>query len=216
MTMISKEQPIISVRGGFLRSLENNVAIIHALGFETHIKIFRSSSRQYQTSLTLLVENVRGREVSLNHHSGVLQHVIRSKTSIMFDVTGCSVQKIDITYPHQSEEFDFMFLGDIHGVFGNLQQIIQTSNTLDPLFIMLNGDMTHSGRLEDYHILSDMISHSHVPFFTSIGNHDKRARGGRATYRKMLAPFYYSFSVKNTKFIVLDSSRKRGLQKFPT
>jgi hypothetical protein len=99
-------------------------------------------------------------------------------------------------------------------VFSNLQEIIKTSNTLNPLFTMLNGDMTHSGRLEDYHILSDIISRSEVPFFTSIGNHDKRARGGRATYRKMLAPFYYSFSVQNTKFIVLDSSRKRGLQKF--
>jgi hypothetical protein len=79
---------------------------------------------------------------------------------------------------------------------------------------MCNGDMTHSGRLEDYHILLDLIGHSQVPFFTSIGNHDKRVRGGRATYRKVLAPFYYSFSVKDAKFIVVDSSRKRGLQKF--
>jgi hypothetical protein len=74
--------------------------------------------------------------------------------------------------------------------------------------------MTHSGRLEEYHTLSDILGQSNVPVFTSIGNHDKRARGSRIIYRKMLAPFYYSFSVHNTQFIVLDSSRKRGLQKF--
>jgi hypothetical protein len=68
--------------------------------------------------------------------------------------------------------------------------------------------------LEDYHILTDVLNQSSVPVFSAIGNHDKRARGGRATYRRMLAPFYYSFSVGKTTFIVLDSSRKRGLQKF--
>ncbi len=208
------EQPVVNVRGGFLRSLENGVAIVRVLGFETHIKIFQPLSCRHQIPLTILVENVRGYEIEILQQGGILYNIIRSNTSIMFDVKGGAVQKISITYPYYSEEFDFLFFGDTHGVFDNLRQIIETANTLEPLFIMSNGDMTHNGRLEDYHVLADILGESNVPFFTSIGNHDKRARGSRAIYRKMLAPFYYSFGVHNIRFIVLDSSRKRGLQKF--
>jgi Icc-related predicted phosphoesterase len=211
---VQDSQPIVNVRGGFLRSLENNVAIVRGLGFETHIKIFQPVSRRHQGPLTVLVENVRGHEVEITQHGGVLYNTIRSNTSVIFDIKGDTVQKISLTYPYQSEEFDFLLFGDTHGVFYNLQRIIEAANILEPLFIMSNGDMTHSGHLEDYHELSDILGQSNIPVFTSIGNHDKRARGSRVTYRKMLAPFYYSFSVHNTKFIVLDSSRKRGLQKF--
>ena len=164
--------------------------------------------------LTLLLENVRGEEVQISQQGGALRNVIRSRTSVMFEVLGRNVQKISVAYPYPGEEFDFVFFGDVHGVFSNLEQIIHAANVLDPLFMMANGDMTHSGRLEDYHTLIDLVGQSNVPVFTSIGNHDRRVLGGRATYRNILAPMYYSFSIKNTTFIVLDSSRKRGLQKF--
>jgi len=211
---VQDDQPVVNVRGGFLRSLENNVAIVRVLGFETYIKIFQPLSQHHQIPLTILVENVRGHDVEIKQHGGVLYNIIRSNTSVIFEVKGDTVQKISITYPYQPEEFDFLFFGDTHGVFHNLQQIIDAANILEPLFLMSNGDMTHSGHLEDYHALSDILGQSNVPVFTSIGNHDKRARGSRATYRKMLAPFYYSFGIHNNQFIVLDSSRKRGLQKF--
>ncbi|GAK61736.1 metallophosphoesterase [Candidatus Vecturithrix granuli] len=216
MESLQETQPMISVRGGFLKSFEHHVAVIRALGFQTQIKIFHSvsSGKSFLMPLTILLENVRGDEVQISHQGGTLCNVIRSQTSMMFDVYGADIQKIHVVYPYQREEFDFVFFGDVHGVFNNLEQIIQTTNTLDPLFVMANGDMTHSGRLEDYHNLLDIIGQSEVPFFTSIGNHDRRVLGGRAAYRNLLAPMYYSFSVNNTTCIVLDSSRKRGLQRF--
>lgn len=207
-------RPIISVQGGFLRSLENHVAIIRAIGFDTHIKIFQPSSYQHQTPLTVLVENVRGHEIDISYQGGPLYNILRSKTSVIFEVAGYTVQTIRLRYPYQATEFDFFFLGDIHGVFSKFQQIVNIANQWDPLFIMANGDLTHSGHLEDYHRFADILGTSQVPCFTSIGNHDKRAKGGRAAYRQMLAPFYYSFCVAGTKFLILDSSRKRGLQRF--
>ncbi len=216
MEDLQETQPVLTVRGGFLKSFEQHVAVIRALGFQTQIKIFHSlsSRKPLLLPLTILVENVRGNEVQISHQGGALHNMIRSQTSIMFDVYGTDIQTIHVTYPYQCEEFDFVFFGDVHGVFSNLEQIIQATNILDPLFVMANGDMTHSGRLEDYHTLFDLVGHSKSPLFTSIGNHDRRVLGGRATYRKMLAPMYYSFSIKGCTFIVLDSSRKRGLQKF--
>ena len=208
------KRPILNVQGGFLRSFENNVAVIRALGFDTRIKVFRPSAKHYQAPLTLLVENVRGKELDIEYRNGHVRNVLRSEHSLMCDVIGPNVQTIHFKHPHQNEEFDFIFFGDAHGMFHHLNEIIESANQLDPMFLMSNGDMTHGGRLEDYHILTDVFNRSNVPIFSSIGNHDKRARGGRATYRRLLAPFYYSFSVGTSTFIVLDSSRKRGLQKF--
>ncbi len=212
--MNSHTQPIVNVRGGFLRSLENNVAIIRALGFETHIKIFRPLAGLYHRPLTLLIENIRGEEVELEHDSGHIRNLLRSKMSLICDVAGSGTQTIHFHDPCQHEEFDFIFFGDLHGMFHYLHDILESVNRLEPMFLMSNGDMTHGGRLEDYHLLMDLLSCSNVPVFSSIGNHDKRAGGGRAAYRRLLAPMYYTFSVGSTKCIVLDSSRKRGLQKF--
>jgi Icc protein len=163
--------------------------------------------------LTILLENVRGYDVRIENQGGGISRLIRSQTSLLFDVTGYHTQNIRVSFPNPREEFDFFFFGDTHGVFEHLRQIIHDANLLDPLFVMSNGDMTHSGRLEEYHELADIFGASNVPIFTSLGNHDKRARGSRATYRTMLAPLYYAFDLHNTRFIVLDSSRKRGLQK---
>lgn len=204
--------PVLNVRGGIIRSLEKNVAIIRALGFETHLKILQPAPQPFP--LTILVENIRGYAVRIQPQGGAVYNIIRSETSVMFDVIGSSVQKISIVYTHHEDAFDFFLFGDVHGVFENLRHIIGAANSLNPLFIMANGDMTHSGRLEDYHALSDVLEASAIPLFTSIGNHDKRVRGSRAIYRKLFAPPYYSFGIGNVHCIVLDSSRKRGLQKF--
>ncbi len=110
MNTVQTERPVISVRGGFLRSLENNVAVIRALGFQTQIKIFQlSSGRRWHPPLTILVENVCGTEVRVHQQGGTLDNLIRSNTSVIFDLTGPGFQQVRITYPYQSEEFDFMF-----------------------------------------------------------------------------------------------------------
>ena len=75
---VQESQPLVNVRGGFLRSLENNVAIVRGIGFETHIKIFQPLSQKQQIPLTILVENVRGDEVEITQHGGVLSNTIRS------------------------------------------------------------------------------------------------------------------------------------------
>ncbi len=208
------EPPMISVRGGFVKSYANQVAIIRVFGFNTQITVFRTSARQYETPLTILVENLRGHEITVEQQGGCLSNLMRAENSIMFELTGLRVQKILLTASPPPAEFDFFFVGDIHGVFQHLQDIVQAAKAQPPLFILSNGDLTHSGRLREYHTAADILSYANVPVFTSLGNHDKRTRGGRKTYASVFAPLYYAFTVHNTKFIVLDSSRKRGLPRF--
>ncbi|GAK50535.1 metallophosphoesterase [Candidatus Moduliflexus flocculans] len=214
MEPLAIDPPLLTIRGGFLRSFEKNVAVIRAIGFNIELTIFRPSSTQYDEPLTLFFENIRGQEVEITSPDGKIENMLRSETDVLCDVTGLRTQKIFLSSSRASEEFDFLFIGDVHGMFHHFESVIESANQLDPLFIMANGDMTHSGRLEDFHAFADVANKATVPVFTSLGNHDKRAKGGRATYRDLLAPFYYSFSVNHSTFIVLDSSRKRGLQKF--
>jgi 3',5'-cyclic-AMP phosphodiesterase len=203
----------MTVQGGFLRSLENHVAIIRALSLEVTIRIFHFAASPPTLPITVLLENVRGYGVDIQQQGGRVYHLIRAETTVMFEAQGESVQSIRVTWAVQPAEFDFFFFGDVHGVFPNLCQIIAAANRQNPLFIMANGDLTHSGHLDEYHALTDLLSTSRVPCFTSLGNHDKRAIGSRRAYRQLLAPYYYSFGVADAQFIVLDSSRKRGLQK---
>jgi len=204
----------IDVRGGVLYSLEKQVAMIRVSGFRTEIRIARPEANGLRDApLTLLVENVRGYEVEIAQRGGQLENLIRSSTAVMFDVTGFADQTISICYPAQADEFDFFCFGDTHGVFRYLREIISAANARHPLFVMANGDMTHSGRLADYSAFADLIGQADMPFFTAIGNHDKRTWGSRKTYRTLLAPLDYAFDVHQTRFIIIDSSRKRGLSR---
>lgn len=210
-TTASAESPHLVVQGGFVRSLEKQVAIIRSLGFDLRIQVEHSLTGTWQSPLTILVENVRGQAINITQQGGDLCNVIRSDSALMFDVAGRASQQIYLTSPLPSEDFDFFFLGDLHGVYHHFQEIIAVANVQEPLFIMANGDLTHGGALRDYHRFVTLLGASRVPCFTSIGNHDRRTLGSRATYRKMLAPMYYAFDVGQVRFLVLDSSRKRGL-----
>ncbi len=203
----------LAVQGGFVRSLEHQVAIVRSLGFQLCITVDHSARGTPSGPLTVLVENVRGQMLEMTSSSGDVFNVIRSDNSLLFDCAGYGSQCIRLCAPLSAEEFDFFFLGDLHGVFHHFQQIVAAANTQKPLFIMVNGDLTHGGTLRDYHRFADLLGTSQVPCFTSIGNHDRRTFGSRAIYRKMFAPMYYGFDVGPTRFLVLDSSRKRGLQR---
>ena len=57
------QSSMIGVKGGFLRSMENHVAVIRSLGFDTSITYTPGASWEHPTPITVLVENIRGYEI---------------------------------------------------------------------------------------------------------------------------------------------------------
>jgi serine/threonine-protein phosphatase CPPED1 len=111
-----------------------------------------------------------------------------------------------------SNNFSFAVFGDnknSHSVFENL--LAELDHDPGISFAMNIGDMVYDGEKEKYrYFLKQIRSHLHKPLLTALGNHELK-ENGRALYYEIFGPFYYSFQIGKTSFIVLDDADERGL-----
>ncbi len=116
------------------------------------------------------------------------------------------LQKIDT----RRDEFSFIVLGDNKNSITTFNRIIERINTEDVLFVIDDGDLVFDGEREKFRFFIHQIKRVKKPFLTVIGNHEIREKG-RASYYDLFGPFYYSFSVGNSYFIVLDDANEENL-----
>lgn len=103
--------------------------------------------------------------------------------------------------------FSFAVYGDSANSDGRFNQLIQNLNGKGVLFSVDNGDLTTFGTTRQFgHFLID-IKQLKAPVLTNIGNHDLYKDSDESVYTKMFGNSYYSFTEKNSYFIVLDDAK---------
>lgn len=109
--------------------------------------------------------------------------------------------------PHEGGKFNFAVMGDNKNGFSTFQSILRDidSKTDQLTFAIDVGDLVFDGEQEKYRVFYNQIKDEKLPFLVALGNHDIREEG-RAIYYDIFGPFYYSFTVGNSYFIVLDDA----------
>lgn len=120
------------------------------------------------------------------------------------DWIATNFQKIQVADP---TDFAFAVFSDnknSHSVFEKLLADIDRDPKIS--FVMDIGDMVYDGEKEKYsYFLNQIRSHLHKPLLTAVGNHELK-ENGRGLYYEVFGPFYYSFQIGKTYFIVLDDA----------
>ena len=117
------------------------------------------------------------------------------------------LQKIEQT----KEPFSFAVFGDNKNAGEPFDALIAKLNADDEIAFALDvGDIVYDGDTEKFHSFLRQISRLHKPLLTAFGNHEARD-GGRALYYEIFGKFYYTFSIAESYFIVLDDANKRDL-----
>ncbi len=123
-----------------------------------------------------------------------------------------NLRKIHI---EDSNDFSFAVFGDnksSHAVFPKLLRKVNQDH--DIKFAMDLGDLVFDGEMEKYrYFLNQIRKNSTLPLLTAIGNHELREKG-RSLYYDLFGPFYYSFQVGKTYFIVLDDANETGIDEW--
>lgn len=105
--------------------------------------------------------------------------------------------------------FKFAVIADIHLNYDNLKDCIDTINKQKDLeFVIIAGDFTDKGLLEEYQLIYNFLSALKVPYLTVIGNHDLGiANGnGKIIYQEFFGALNYSVLINNKKFIFFNSN----------
>lgn len=122
-----------------------------------------------------------------------------------------------------SFSFTFVVLGDrTDGAKDEIfKQIIREIKVLKPDFIVTIGDLIEGDRKESLAIIKEwrkvlrMLNETGIKIYFTPGNHDIFSELSEKIYLSLIGKTYYSFSLANAHFIILDNSRYNSYFEMP-
>ncbi|MCB9208810.1 MAG: metallophosphoesterase [Ignavibacteriales bacterium] len=116
-----------------------------------------------------------------------------------------------ITYPNEINNFNFVVLGDTRSNPDIHSQIVNGVIDTNPLFVVNTGDLVSNGRnihdwIKFFEINKELMRNT--PYYAVLGNHEKDSPYFYDFFPPPGANNYYSFSVGDALFIILDSEGK--------
>lgn len=116
------------------------------------------------------------------------------------------LQKIDKT----QNNFSFAVFADNKNSITTFENLISKVNGENVSFSIDIGDLVFDGEREKFNFFINQVKKLNKPLLTVIGNHELLDEG-RANYYDIFGRFYYSFTVGNSYFIVLDDANENNI-----
>jgi len=107
-------------------------------------------------------------------------------------------------------EFSFVVFGDNRGSVELFPKLLKKVDEENALFAVHNGDLVDNGEKERYRLFINQIKKMNTPLLIVIGNHELK-KNGRGLYYDLFGRFYYSFTVGDSYFILLDNANWRNI-----
>jgi Icc protein len=94
-----------------------------------------------------------------------------------------------------------VFSGDSQRWYDEQERFVKKVNSMpDVDLVLLAGDISDFGLLQEFKWVHKRLSALHAPFFGVVGNHDL-VGNGRAVFAEMFGPLNYSFVYGGIKFV---------------
>jgi 3',5'-cyclic-AMP phosphodiesterase len=117
-----------------------------------------------------------------------------------------NLQFIQEAEVNTADNFKVAFISDTHNYYQELKQLIRAINNNGPYsFVVINGDITNLGLLEEFKKTLQYLKHINYPFLVVAGNHDL-ITNGHAIYHRMFGELNFSLEFKNTQFIFYNNN----------
>jgi len=119
------------------------------------------------------------------------------------DIKGDNLQKLENQIPDSisKNKLCFALISDSHSYFDDLEDaVVAINQDSDVELLIIGGDVTDGGILDEYMIFRHIMDQSIHPYFTVIGNHDCLANGF-SIYNEIYGEDDYVLTVANCKFV---------------
>ena len=198
----------VTIRGGFVKGIQKSPAgdslVVRALSPLPAVEV--KNSKPSAQSVSISLENINPDLYA----SSIDQSLAPSRTAVntlefSLNVNAAEAKQISPSQPKDTQDDNYIILGDSRDGYETFDTIIAQVNALKPAFVINNGDLVYSGKPNQYRIFDQMVSGIATTLCTTLGNHDIRG-DGRDTYTKLFGPAYYSFDFGDNHFVFLDSS----------
>ena len=114
-------------------------------------------------------------------------------------------------YKIKKNPYSFLVISDTHVYLKKNKSLPLLKKILykKDKFILILGDITQNGRLEDYKAFKRYMNNLGLPYYPAIGNHDilnDKSHNGWLNYNKTLGASFYTFTTGKIRFICLDTA----------
>lgn len=199
----------VTVYGGFVKGMQkgkdgNENLILRALSPLPAITLKSDTNAK----ITLLIENINPDfyAKSIESIKLPLAKVSVNTLQLNINIDADDTFEIEPVQPeNNSEDAQYVILGDNRDGYDTFEKIIQQVNGLKPVFVIDNGDLVFSGKPNQYRLFDNMVSKLSSTLLTTTGNHDIRGNG-KSIYTMLYGPAYYSFDYADSHFVFLDSA----------
>lgn len=117
-----------------------------------------------------------------------------------------NITKLMDTESAANDTVTILYIGDTHRFYDELNALVSHANTLPQIdFLVLAGDITDFGMLEQYLKIYTLLQKLNVPYICAIGNHDLTTNGADV-YAHMFGEKNFSFTYKGYKFLFHDTN----------
>ncbi len=108
----------------------------------------------------------------------------------------------------QDDTVTIAFVGDSQRFYDELDLFIDTVNNIAAVdFVLLAGDISDFGLLEEFELINAMLERLQKPYLGVVGNHDVVARG-EEVFERMFGPLNFSFHYGGVKFVAHNTNGK--------
>ncbi|MFO7991387.1 MAG: metallophosphoesterase [Thermoplasmata archaeon] len=161
--------------------------------------------RSYSPDMEIHLEGFKGNILLTNCHgeseiSGAAPSI--QGTDITLKIDSEEKHKINVNAPEKAD-FNFALIGDTQGMDHIFEDAVKSMEDIE--FLIHLGDITPSGKRDEFKRALNVMNSTKFPVYTTIGNHDIKF-DGRKIYESNFAPPQYSFTYSDLNFIFLDTS----------
>ena len=143
--------------------------------------------------------------ILISFSAGVKIHSL----STFSEISDWNYQQLD-QINSTKNNFSFIVLGDNKNSVTVFEKLIEKVNKEDAIFAIDIGDLVFNGEKHRFNFFINQIKTLNKPLLTAIGNHELMDEG-RGNYYDMFGRFYYSFTVGENYFIVLDDANSKNI-----
>ncbi len=122
------------------------------------------------------------------------------------NINGRNIERIEALNLSPTDTLRFILTADTQGFYEENEKLVAHINRRDDVdFVLIGGDLTDFGLTKEFKLVHQDFKTLKVPYVAVVGNHDA-INNGKEVFSAMYGNYDESFTVGNTRFILLNTN----------
>ncbi|TPE44466.1 metallophosphoesterase family protein [Pontibacter mangrovi] len=131
------------------------------------------------------------------------------------NINGRNIAKIEALPISASDTLRFILTADTQGFYEENEKVVQHINQHQNVaFVLIGGDLSDFGLAKEFKLVHEDFKTLNVPYVAVVGNHDA-INNGKQVFSAMYGDYDVSFTVGNSRFILLNTNYLEFDKKVP-